>query len=185
LPIKLLFFEANWNGFNSVQISFATALEQNNKGFEILRSENQNAFKSIKWINGNVNSNQIIKYQYIDNQIVKSNQYSYVLIQYDLDGIKNTLANASIESFSNEIIVGEVSPNPMDNNGSIKVQSHIKSIYKLNVYNIVGAMILTLDGNIVPGENTINFNLSNLQPGIYYLTMIINQNQFKRNIIIN
>lgn len=185
LPIKLLFFEAVWNGSDSVNISFATAMEQNNKGFEILRSDNQNPFKPIKWIDGKNNSNQIVNYHFSDNQVIKSSQYSYLLIQHDLDGIKNKIANSSIDTFSNDIIVGEVSPNPLSGHGSINIQSSINSYCQLKITNLIGSVIYNYNGNIMPGQNMIELNLTNIKSGLYFLKIEINQLQFTRNIIIN
>lgn len=136
-------------------------------------------------MDGKGNSNHVVNYQFVDNKILNSIQYSYLLIQHDLDGAKNTLASYSIETYSKDILVGEITPNPLVNKGTLLVQSSIFSNYQLQVTNIIGVIVYSINGEIHPGVNNIGLHFNSINSGLYFLTIQINQNKFTRNIIIN
>ncbi|MBP9056353.1 MAG: DUF2341 domain-containing protein, partial [Saprospiraceae bacterium] len=88
LPVELSALSAVVIG-SSVQLNWRTETEINNFGFEIERSETQDAriakWEKVGFVNGNGNSNSPKDYIFTDNNLVPG-KYSYRLKQIDNDG---------------------------------------------------------------------------------------------------
>jgi len=84
LPIELIYFHAYQVG-EEVQLKWSTASEINNRGFEILRSENGIDWEALDFVNGVGNSTATNFYQYTDRFPKKGINY-YRLKQIDFDG---------------------------------------------------------------------------------------------------
>ena len=60
-------------------------------------------------------------------------------------------------------------PNPFNPTTIIKYDLPVASNVKINVYNLLGQKITTLQDNFKPaGKHTISFNASNLSSGMYF-----------------
>lgn len=94
LPVELTTFEAQMNGNKSIELSWQTANEINNYGFEIERYliiknldvEVQNDWLKVGFIHGHGNSNSPKLYTYIDNLSNECGIVEYRLKQIDTDG---------------------------------------------------------------------------------------------------
>ncbi len=87
LPVSLLDFRVEVNGENNL-ISWKTVFEQNNRGFELQRSENGIDFQKLEFIPSTAlmgNSQEEIKYSYTDIH-VQDRSWFYRLRQIDEDG---------------------------------------------------------------------------------------------------
>lgn len=87
LPITLINFVAYEKG-NTAQLEWATASEQNNKGFEIERSQDGIDWDNIGFVKSladNGNSNLKLEYSFVDNKPAVGQNY-YRLKQLDFDG---------------------------------------------------------------------------------------------------
>jgi hypothetical protein len=59
-------------------------------------------------------------------------------------------------------------PNPFNPSTNIKYQIPSTSWVSLKVYNVLGQEVATLvDGNVSPGEYTVNFDANRLSSGVY------------------
>jgi hypothetical protein len=84
LPIELLYFTALSNK-KTVDILWASGSEFNCAGFSIERSTDAYNWVDLGFIEGAGNSQQVIKYQFEDENPIHGVNY-YRLIQYDIDG---------------------------------------------------------------------------------------------------
>ena len=88
LPVTLLSFDGKRKEGSGVRLTWETAIEQNNKGFEVQRKTEGGSFETIAFVPSKASngaSNTLLSYEYIDDQIVKGD-VAYRLIQVDLDG---------------------------------------------------------------------------------------------------
>ncbi|MBC7383276.1 MAG: hypothetical protein H7296_09855 [Bacteroidia bacterium] len=85
LPATLLNFMAQRIGVDQVQLYWTTASEQNNKGFEIERSDDGINFNVLSFKAGKVNSNTTQQYVFTDTNAEQDHLY-YRLKQMDLNG---------------------------------------------------------------------------------------------------
>lgn len=84
LPIDLLSFEAEWID-DGIDINWATATEINNDYFTIEKSYDANNWEVVTYIEAAGNSNNVIEYNYVDNNFSTGTIY-YRLKQTDFDG---------------------------------------------------------------------------------------------------
>lgn len=85
VPVELVSFDAALIG-KSVRLSWQTASESNNFGFDIERSPDKKQFQKIGFVTGRGTCNVPAKYQFLDETVAPGNLYYYRLKQIDLDG---------------------------------------------------------------------------------------------------
>ena len=180
LPVELTSFTAVILN-NQIELSWQTATEINNYGFEIERKKL--GVKSEKWekigfINGHGNSNSPKFYKFSDNNPSFGN-INYRLKQIDFDGVfeYSDVVEISFIKLQNEITLEQNYPNPF--NPTTKIVFSIPHVGDtilasqmsviLKVYDILGNEIVTLvNENKRPGNHEVVFNASNFASGIYY-----------------
>ncbi|WP_133273703.1 T9SS type A sorting domain-containing protein [Hymenobacter radiodurans] len=84
LPVELISFAGKAEN-NAVRLTWATASEKQNKGFDIEHRSDQSEWSKIGFVAGNGTTNQRNNYSYIDRAASAGNNY-YRLRQVDLDG---------------------------------------------------------------------------------------------------
>ena len=168
LPVELTSFSATTIG-TTVKLSWNTATEINNYGFEILRqAQDDKNWEKIGFVNGNGNSNSPKNYSFVDDN-VSAGKYSYRLKQIDNDGQYEY--SKTIEVDMNGIKKFELSqnyPNPFNPSTTIKFNLPEAGMVKLTLYNILGQEIRWLVNEFKEsGTHTINFDASELNSGMY------------------
>ncbi len=165
LPVALVKFVATkQQGYTLLQ--WTTALEQNNKGFEILRSYNGNNWNPIGFVNSagqNGNSTQKTEYNFKDLTSNNGNVY-YRLNQVDFDG-KATLSNIVVLSFDNAKTITAY-PNPVTNQLNINGLSGNEIV---KVINLTGKQVNTVHAN---GNQTLQVLFNKLPAGMYFVTIV-------------
>jgi len=159
LPIELLSFTAR-TASSTIILDWQTASEINNKGFELQRSIDGENWSNIAFINGAGNSNEILKYAFVDNKPNMVNYYR--LKQIDFDGAFEYSQMVYAELESNNSI--SIYPNPANNTLNISGfnRSEIKTI---TLYNYMGKMIREIP------VNTTKVDVSDLSAGYYFIQL--------------
>lgn len=172
LPATLTNFSASLRNKTGI-ISFTTANESNNKGFEIERSINGKDFAKIAFIpSKSVQGNSVatITYSFDDARVVAGKNY-YRLKQLDNDG-KFTYSNiVSINLNSNSIFSVKVLANPIGDMLALNVKSASDRTIQINVTNAAGAIVLSKQQTIGAGENNFNLSAVKLPKGILFVTV--------------
>ncbi len=102
LPIELIRFEAERANRQEVQLRWATAIERNNKGFEVERLlEGETAFVNVGYVDGKGTTTNLSTYYLVDPNSFTGISY-YRLKQIDLDG--------SIQYSPTRAVAGLVAP---------------------------------------------------------------------------
>ena len=168
IPVDLVSFNFTAKG-NSVNLSWLTISEKNNKGFEIQRSYNGYDYESIDFINGKGTTTEVNYYSYIDAGL-NCGTYNYRLKQIDLDGtfkFSNTL-NIEIETPDAYLLLQNY-PNPFNPNTVISWQSPLGSHQTIKVFDVLGNEIATLVDEYKPaGSYEVEFDGNRLASGIYF-----------------
>ena len=179
LPIELASFSASIID-RDVKLSWITANEHNNSGFEIYRAskdENNNWIK-IGFVAGNGTKNTPTNYSFEDKKL-STGKFSYRLKQIDYNG------NYEYFNLSSDVVVGTPKksdlsqnyPNPFNPTTSIDYQITEDSKVTLKVYDISGREVRTLvNMNQKSGFYTVQFNASNLSSGNYFYKLITSSN---------
>ncbi len=198
LPVELTSFSAEINS-NFVLLTWVTATEVNNYGFDVQRNtslsslsrgklEGRDVWKTIGFVEGHGNSYSPKAYSYVDSSNLSGEIY-YRLKQIDTDGTFEysdiatiNLSFTSIES-SNKIknSLFQNHPNPFNPSTIISYYLDKAVNVSLKVYDILGNEIASLvDGEKQnAGIHSVEFNKfsssKNLSSGIYFYQIIAGQ----------
>lgn len=167
IPVELTSFTANsiedW-----VVLSWATATETNNQGFEIERSIDGLSFNNIGYVPGFGTTTEPKSYSYTD-QSVTSGKYYYRLKQIDFDGsfTYSSVVEAEV-LLPKEFSLEQNYPNPFNPATTIEFSIPIDAQVKISVYNLVGEKVAeVINKDFTAGNHRIEFNASKLTSGVY------------------
>ena len=169
IPVELISFTSNVISDN-VHLSWVTASETNNMGFEILRcAQNDYAWKKIGFIEGKGTTAETQSYSFIDPSL-SPGYYSYRLKQMDFDGTFEYSNIIEVEiGAPRKFSLKQNCPNPFNPSTTIQYAISNRQFVTLKVYDILGKEIATLvNGEKSAGSYEIGFNASHLASGIYY-----------------
>ncbi|MBB6463923.1 T9SS type A sorting domain-containing protein [Flammeovirga kamogawensis] len=135
LPVELLHFTTKLEGEDAL-LEWATATELNNEKFIIERSIDNKEWNSIAEVKGAGNSNVMLEYQYLDEEVPNTSIVYYRLKQVDFDGKSsyygpNAISNSNMD---NEI---RIYPNPVPKGEALNIMSNTYGI-EVNIYNTIG-----------------------------------------------
>ncbi len=168
-PVELTSFTAISSG-DDVELSWATATETNNQGFEILRSnqKDNNGWQKIGYLAGFGTTTEPKAYSFIDSKL-ESGNYIYRLKQIDFDGTFTFSDEVNVEVEIPLVYALEQNyPNPFNPSTTIKYSIQEDGFVKLAVYNLLGEEITMLVNNeLKAGRYEIVFDASRFSSGVY------------------
>jgi hypothetical protein len=167
IPVELTSFTASVNE-GIVELTWNTATEKNNKGFEVERSSN-GIFNTVGFVQGNGTTTQPQSYSFVDRGLAAGN-YSYRLKQIDFDGSSSysPVVNVTVTS-PTVYALAQNYPNPFNPTTVINFSLTVDSKVTLKVYDILGRQITTLlNGSVPSGNHNVEFNASGLNSDVYF-----------------
>lgn len=180
VPVELVSFTALKND-NSVLLSWMTASEINNSGFEIQRFQDYpngflqdeinriNDWQIVGFVDGMGTTTEYSNYSFIDEGLT-SGRYAYRLKQIDFDGTFTYSDEVQIDLESPvQFILEQNYPNPFNPKTKISWQSSVSSQQTLKIYDMLGNEIATLVNEFMEaGKYEVEFNAELLPSGVYY-----------------
>ena len=174
LPITLLSFNGEHNG-NSNVLSWSTATEINNHGFEVQYSFNGIDFNDIGFVNSQQksgNSTSVLNYKYVDNQQPGGNVF-YRLMQVDKDGRYNYSNVVLIKGDKiNALSLSSIYPNPARDKLNLTILSPANKNIHIVINGIAGKVIMQRTFSVINGGNNLDLDISSLSPGTYFIKAI-------------
>ena len=167
LPIELTKFNATQTDKFQSTLTWQTASERNNQGFEIEKSLDGSVFKKIGFVKGVGNSNVSKDYDFRDNDFSKSAYFR--LKQVDFDGKYSYSATAYVEKSHAGKIKTLIYPNPSI--GKFYVD-HATDFKNITVFSLTGQAVF--NQNINDSERT-EIDISNLATGLYFVRLSDNK----------
>lgn len=184
-PVELAGFVTNVNS-DTVTLAWSTALELNNSGFEIDRSEDGVNWEILGFIEGAVNSYNLKFYYFIDNTLATSpKHYIYRLKQISSDSSFKYLAKVDVDVTvtttgvvaSNNIKNFKLEqnyPNPFNPSTTIEYSLPSESNVKLIIYNTLGQEVKTLVNSVkTSGNYSVIWNAQGLSSGLYVYVLSV------------
>ncbi|TAE86087.1 MAG: T9SS C-terminal target domain-containing protein [Bacteroidetes bacterium] len=170
LPVKLISFNAQAISTDA-RVTWTTAAEVNNKGFELERSFDGKTFEFAQFIDGAGNSNKISSYQYIDAGILtKTPVIYYRLKQVDFNSrfeYSKTVMVSKPKTSSNEVVVY---PNPTSGIISLLINTDVEEHYEVTITDMNGKVVYNQQLLAQQGNNQITLQKSEeLISGIYFV----------------
>ena len=178
LPVELLSFKAEPAG-NDLKLTWQTASENDNEGFEIYRSTDSDpdrtGWKKIGWVDGNGTTSESQYYTFYDDQPLSGTIY-YRLKQVDINGDFEFTEIVSVKFFHTDVNIN-IFPNPAINEVFINVpEDH--SIDEIRAFDLSGNVVFQTQ----PQNEMID--ISNLKNGIYLLEMKINEKIYQERLVV-
>jgi hypothetical protein len=171
LPVELTSFRGVREG-NAVRLTWTTASEKNNAGFEVQRrSEKQGAsaeWQVLGFVRGAGTTSDAKSYSFVDR--TASGKVQYRLKQVDFDGQFEYSPIVEVEAgLPRTFELAQNYPNPFNPTTLISYQLPVASDVSLKVYDVLGREVMTLvNGKQEAGSYNLNFNASNLSSGVYF-----------------
>ena len=168
IPVELTSFAAIVNE-NDAVLSWSTATETNNMGFEVQRSSNGSDYSRIAFVEGHGTVSEAQNYSFTD-QNLEVGTYTYRLKQIDFDGTSEFSNAVEVEILAPDVYALEQNyPNPFNPSTKIKFSLAADSKVTLTVFDILGQEVANLiSGNLPAGSHEIIFNASNINSGVYF-----------------
>lgn len=156
---------------NSVVLTWSTATELNNYGFEIQRSTDKYFSSSdvIGFVPGRGTTSEPQNYSFKDDNLT-SGKYYYRLKQIDFSGAfeYSYIIEADILN-PNEFSLSQNYPNPFNPITNISFSTPVDARIKLSIFNITGEKVVDLlNKNYTAGNHKISFDAKNLNSGVYF-----------------
>lgn len=185
IPVELTSFTA-MAVQDEVVLTWTTATEKNNRGFEIQKSEvgsqpdevgvspkgGRSDWESIGIVQGSGTTAEPRSYSFTDYNL-KNGTYSYRLKQIDFNGsyrYSNTTdvtVNAPVQ-----YSLSQNYPNPFNPSTEISFSLQADAKVTLNVYNVLGQKVSSLINNqMIAGEHNTKFDALQMPAGIYFYTL--------------
>jgi len=171
LPVSFVSFKAGRTEGSGVLLTWETAMEQNNKGFEVQRKAKGGSFEVIGFVPSkaaNGASSLPLSYEYTDAQ-AGDGEAEYRLDQVDLDGQKEYSSVVMVKAIERPSLLS-VYPNPSQD-GTVTLSFANTSPKDILVSDASGRIIRTVQ-KVVSNYYT----LSGLPGGMYILKVVDNSN---------
>jgi photosystem II stability/assembly factor-like uncharacterized protein len=183
VPVELTSFTATVNG-EVVTLTWYTATETNNQGFEVERTspfppplqggggEARGGWEMIAFVDGHGTTTEAQSYSFIDSK-VEVGKYKYRLKQIDFNGTIDYSYEVSVEvTRPLEYVLEQNYPNPFNPVTNIQYALDSKQFVTLKAFDVLGKEVATLVDEEKPAGNyEVEFSATDLPSGIYYYRM--------------
>jgi len=168
VPVELISFSAIVSS-NVVTLSWSTATELNNQGFEIESSSNIVNWRLIGFREGKGTTSEPQQYSYSDILTnIESSKLYYRLKQIDFNGTFEYSGIVEVEIAPSVFSLSQNYPNPFNPSTAISYQLPMNAFVTLKVYDVLGNEVAALvNEEKTAGEYKIEFNGNRLPSGIY------------------
>lgn len=176
LPLTLVNFSGSKEGSTNV-LRWRTASEENVNGFYVERSTDSRKWETIgfeKTKSAGGNSAAELNYTFTDVSPTGAVQY-YRLRMEDNDG-KNKLSNVvRLRGVRPALLsIESVYPNPAKDLLDVIIAAPVREQITLRITDMSGRQLLQKTVIVETGTNTIDFNITNLSKGTYFVKLICN-----------
>ncbi len=170
LPVELVEFVGRKTN-EGVLLSWKTASERNNSGFEVQRrNETRGAseWQVLGFVRGNGTTTEAQSYSFIDR--AASGVVQYRLKQIDFDGQFEYSNVIEVDAgMPKHFALEQNYPNPFNPTTLISYQLPVASTVSLKVYDVLGREVATLvNEQQEVGAYSVTFNANALSSGIYF-----------------
>jgi hypothetical protein len=179
IPVQLTSFNADIEG-NNVTLSWMTATETNNAGFDV-EKKSASSWNKIGFVQGKGTTTQLQNYFFSDNlsDLQNGDKVYYRLKQIDHDGSYSYSKEIEVvyEGGPGSYSISQNYPNPFNPSTSISYILPTESNVKISVYNVTGEVVKVLvNSTLQSGTHEASFNTKdvNASSGIYFYTIEAN-----------
>ncbi|GGF16589.1 T9SS type A sorting domain-containing protein [Hymenobacter cavernae] len=181
LPVALTSFTAARQGADAV-LTWATAQEENNAGFQVQVSADGSSFRTLTTIKPKApNSSTGYTYHYTDKEVGKTGTRYYRLRQLDTDGTESFYGPQAVEFADLAAAALSASPNPFSSEVTLTAQSSVRGTATLRLTDMNGRTVreqaLTLEKGV---SNLPIASLDGLTIGMYFVQLTLPSGEVQR-----
>lgn len=174
LPVTLTAFKGELRNGKAI-LTWETATEQNNRGFELQRSADGVNFTAIAFVNSKApggNSTSALQYYFEDENPFSGNTY-YRLKQTDLDltAVYSNVINLKSPKV-NALELRNVYPNPANKVINVEIAVPASDVVNLIVTDLAGKVIMQKTVSASGGYNNYSLDVSKLTRGNYIIKAV-------------
>jgi hypothetical protein len=175
LPVELANFEASETG-SGVQLTWKTASETDNAGFEVQRrTEQQSAWKQVGDVKPKTSGGSTTEtksYRYSDTELpYNADRLEYRLRQVDTDGSAHLSKVVTVQRGTSELKLLAPSPNPARGQVTFQYAVPEKRAVTIQLYDVLGRQVKTLLRRKQEGRHEQVLDTSVLPSGTYFLRL--------------
>jgi hypothetical protein len=167
VPVELINFFAK-PGKNTIDLTWQTATEVNNKHFLIERSADGYSFQPIGKVEGAGNSNSLNSYLFTDHDPVDGDNY-YRLKQVDFNHSSQTSSIVSVSLLKKGFKVNNVHYKKNSSEVELNVESNQSSALKVNILDVTSRILSSNIFMLAEGNNHLTYLIDFLPQGVYIL----------------
>jgi hypothetical protein len=172
IPVELASFSASVNG-DDVTLSWITATELNNSGFQVERKTAEEDWVELGFVEGRGTTSESQVYTFIDKDLI-SGKYNYRIKQIDFNGShKYYDLNEEVEiAAPNSYDLSQNYPNPFNPTTKIKYSVPVEGFVNISVFNLLGEKVANIVNSLhKAGNYEFTFDASDLASGMYIYRM--------------
>ncbi|WP_141491728.1 T9SS type A sorting domain-containing protein [Longimonas halophila] len=178
LPVELTTFDAALNA-DQVVLSWRTASETNNVGFEVQRmatsratDEGNASWQTLTMLDGAGTTDEPQQYQFEDTDLpFAADSLSYRLRQVDSDGTEHITDPVSVERSVNQVELLPTYPNPARDHATLRYAAPPQQRVRIALYDMLGRRVRMLFDGTSNGRTEVQMDLSRLSSGTYFLQL--------------
>lgn len=177
LPVELASFDAQVSSENTAVLTWQTASETRNAGFEVQhRSPEDRQWKDLSFVESKASggtSSEPKSYRYTEEQL-RPGTHQFRLKQVDLDGSSTLIDPVTVRFQMEESLrLTARSPNPVSEGTVFSFAVRQETRAAVTVYNVLGERVKTLyEGATDAGESQrVRLDASGLSSGMYFLRL--------------
>jgi uncharacterized repeat protein (TIGR01451 family) len=171
IPVELTTFTASSSG-ESVELTWATASETNNAGFDVERSLDGETFTTIGFEPGFGTATEARTYRFTDDSPPFATSLFYRLRQVDVDGAFEYSPVAEVRVTPQAVALLPSAPNPFREATRLRYELPETAAVTVQVFDLLGRKVATLaDGNQPAGRHELTLDASGLASGTYFVRL--------------
>ncbi len=176
LPVELVGFDATLDGSDAVRLTWQTASETNNAGFEVQRKKREAGWAQIGFVESKAQggtTTETISYEYVAQELPAGTN-RFRLRQVDLDGSSTFTDPVSVKVRMQEPVkLGTVAPNPATETATFAFAVKEQSETTIRLYDTLGRRVRTVYQGTPPAgeERRIRVDSGSLPSGTYFLRL--------------
>jgi len=168
LPVELISFSGEAQSGNTA-LSWSTASETNNAGFDVQRSHDGTQFETLSFVNGMGTTNEVHNYTLIDYNPRSGTNY-YRLVQQDFDGAETASEVIAINHAASSAESVRVVPNPVGAMQRLQLVGLSDDTVEIRLIDAAGRNVYSASHLSAGGR--VSFEVPNVAQGLYYLETI-------------
>jgi hypothetical protein len=176
IPVELARFEAQRTGGSDVRLTWQTASETNNSGFNVQRQAGSGAasWTTVDFIEGAGTTSEPQTYQFTDQGVpYEAETVRYRLRQIDLDGTTDLSKVVEVDlSTPDQLALRAPFPNPSQGQATVRYELPQATDVQVAVYDLLGRQVATpVDGRKTAGRAQFQLRTQDLPSGMYFLRL--------------